>query len=413
VNPVRPPPANSPLHGKKQGCFLVLLGVLGLFGAILWAMKLPHAIITSFWPVETYYSVHAEIELDGKMHVLEGTGRCDWTWVFALFALRGPGKLTYYGGFLTKVLDDGRAIVIFPGQHCSARAERSPDPPGPPDSLLRSSTMFNQRGLFFFEEDLVTGNNRNPKGMVHDRVIPLKDLLPGVLVLDDARSPKTIRYYRNPKEHMATDCASLRYRSYRYTNTSSGTITRRELDVPYLANLAKLDEWDGYMARFVPFSTFDPAPWVQEVLERQVPYTQFDDIFGMRGRIGDWRFPPDWDKAEASTRKPEDHWTIRERSTGRKVPWRTIDLRYSPPREVAWDQTNGVVPLPPSVIGNCPAVTTLYPRPPVRIEFKDGDTTISRDFPPAGLRIVPKDRLLVEVERQIELFNPQYFERQP
>jgi hypothetical protein len=65
------------------------------------------------------------------------------------------------------------------------------------------------------------------------------------------------------------------------------------------------------------------------------------------------------------------------------------------------------------VIGNCPAVTTLYPRPPVRIQFKDDDTTIARDIPPSGLRIVPKDRLLVDVEREIEVFNPQYFERQP
>jgi hypothetical protein len=133
----------------------------------------------------------------------------------------------------------------------------------------------------------------------------------------------------------------------------------------------------------------------------------------LRPGVGDWRGKPQWDKPVIKRTKPENQWTLQERSTGRKVPWHTIDVRYSPPREVAWDQTNGVVPLPPSVIGNCPAVTTLYPRPPVPIQFKDDDTTIARDIPPSGLRIVPKDRLLVDVEREIEVFNPQYFERQP
>ena len=266
----------------KRGCLIAFLIGLGLLGWVMWLMKLPHAVITAYWPVETYYSVRAELELDGQTYVLEGTGRCDWQWAFALFAIRGPGKLTYYGGFLTKVLDDGRAIVIFPGRYCQPRAEKSPYPP--PGSLWRSSTMFNQPGVFFFEEDEVTGDIRYPDSTRHDPVIVMNDWLPRVLVLDDARAPKTIRYYPNPKEHMATDCASLRFRSYRIRNTSSGTITRRELDVPYLANLQKLEEWDGFMARFVPFSTFDPVPWVREVLERQAPFTHFNDVFAGQDR---------------------------------------------------------------------------------------------------------------------------------
>jgi hypothetical protein len=336
---------SDPASKPKRGCLIAFLIGLGVFGWMLWLGKVPHGIKTAYWPVETYYSVRAELELDGQTYVLEGTGRCDWA--FHPFGLLGPGKLTYYGGFLTKVLDDGRAIVIFPGQHCQGRGEKSPYPP--PGSLWRFWTMFNQKGVFFFEEDIVTGDIRYPDSTRHDPVIVMNDWLPAVLVLDDARAPKTIRYYPNPREHMATDCASLRIRSYRYNNTSSGTITRRELDVPYLASLQKLEWWDGFMARFVPFSTFDPVPWVREVLERQAPFTHFNEVFA--GRINDWRFPPDWDKAENHTPKPEDRWTLQEKSTGRKVPWRTIELVHTPPREIAWGPVTGVVPLPPRIIG--------------------------------------------------------------
>ena len=371
---------------------------------------MPHAIKTAYWPVETYYSVRAELELDGQVYVLEGTGRCDWA--FHPFGLLGPGNFTTYGGFLTKVLDDGRAIVIFPGRYCEPRAEKSPYPP--PGSLWRFWTMFNQKGVFFFEVDMVTGDIRYPDSTRHDPVIVMNDWLPAVLVLDDARTPKTIRYYHNPREHMATDCASLRIRSYRIRNTSSGAITRRELDVPYLANLKKLEEWNGFMARFVPFSTFDPIPWVREVLERQAPATRLADVFSVRGRIADWRYCYDWDRAEANTTNPEDRWTLRENSTGRKVPWRTIELRSTPPREVEWDPATGVVPLPPRIIGSCPAVTTLFRHPrPARIEFKADATLVSRDTPPQGFRIFPSDNLMAEVDALYATFDPQYFERQP
>ena len=379
----------------QSGCLVAFLIGLGLFGWMMWAAKVPHAIKTAYWPVETFYSVHAELEFDGRTYLLEGTGRCDWT--FSPFGIGGAVKLTKYGGFLTKVLEDGRAIVIFPAGNCAGPAGK----------------MFNQQGLFYFEEDKITGDIRTPKGTRHYPHL-LRDTLPPVLVLDNAGDPKSIRYYPNPREHMATDCASLRILSYRISSTSSGTITRQELDVPYLANLAKQESWRGFMARFVPFSTFDPVPWVIEVLERQPPFTAFWEVFPTRGQISDWRYVPDWEKAEANTKNPEDRWTLQEKSTGRKVYWRTIDLRSTPPREIAWDPATGVVPLPPRTIGSCPAVTTLYrPSRPIRVEFKYDGATISRDLSTKIFRIFPKEQLLVSIEDDFATFDPRYFERQP
>ncbi len=95
---------------------------------------------------------------------------------------------------------------------------------------------------------------------------------------------------------MAADCASLRFRSYRYNNTSSGTITRRELDVPYLANLKTLEGWIGFMARFVPFSTSiqflaraDCRRQVRSCASRRRQSTELLHQKRARAKILDWR----------------------------------------------------------------------------------------------------------------------------
>jgi hypothetical protein len=54
--------------------------LLVLVGAVLWLYRVPEWLITERWPVETYYAVRAELELDGRIHVLEATGVCEWRW---------------------------------------------------------------------------------------------------------------------------------------------------------------------------------------------------------------------------------------------------------------------------------------------------------------------------------------------
>lgn len=361
--------------------------------------------------VHTYYTVRAELELDGKTHVLEATGRCDWHWRVPLPMIHDPnGWMTYHGGFLTKVLDDGRAIVIFPGKHCSSPLDKTNS--RVPSDHWRWSRIFNQPGTFFSEFDLVTGEVRDPEGTRRSDVLLGFDLYPAVLVLDDARAPKAIRYYPNPKEHMASDCASLRIKSYRVTNRSSGAITRRELEVPYLANLTKGQEWVGFLGRVIPFSTFDPVPWVREVFERQVPFTPWRDVIVTRDSPWDWRFPRDWDRMEANSSNPADRWILRDKSTGREVRWRELDFRRPPGRDVAWDHAGGVVSYPPSFVGSCHTVVTLYPALP-KITIEAAGAPIGRDAPLRDFLILPSEQALASIERETISFNPWEFEEQP
>ena len=280
------------------------------------------------------------------------------------------------------------------------------------DADWRWSRIFNQRGTFFYEFDLVTGEVRYPEGTRRDDIILRSDLYAPVLVLDDARAPKTVRYYPNPKEHMASDCASLRIKSYRVTNRSSGTITRRERDVPYLADLTKGEQWTGFLARVIPFSTFDPVPWLRELLERQAPLTSWHDVVVTRDSPRDWRYPPDWDDAEARNKNPADHWILRDRSTGRTVRWRELDVRRPPGRDVAWDHTNGIFAYPLSLVGNCHTVATLYPAPP-KVIVVAGGAPIGQTAPPSDFLIMPAERALASVERVSVAFNPWEFEQQP
>jgi hypothetical protein len=378
-------------------------------------MRVPQAIITSIWPIHTYYTVHAELELDGKTYVLEGTGTCDWQWHVPLPMARYQyGRLTFHGGFLTKVLDDGRAIIIFPRKHCIPRADKSLD--APPGSYWRWSKIFNQPGTFFYEIDLVTGDIRYPEGARHDDYFVENDVLPAVLVLDDARDPKTIRYYPNPQAHMASDCASLRIRSYRVTNTSSGEITRHELDVPYLANLPSGGaSWEGIAARVIEFSVFDRVPWLLAEVERQPPLTRLFDIFEIRGSMSDWRRPAtDASTWERNVPNPEDRWVLREKATGRKAYWYELDLHRPPAREVRWNRTERSISIPLDILGACHTVTTLYPtsRQFKDLALKSGDATARRSGL-LDLRLSPATREVIEIERYDVNLNPWEFANQP
>jgi hypothetical protein len=375
-----------------------------ILGALLWQIRVPQTMITAIWPVRTFYTVRAEIELDGAMHVLEGTGSCDWRWQIPLpMVYYDLERLTFEGGFLTKVLSDGRAIVIFPGRHCIPRADKSLDPP--PGSYWRWSRVFNQPDTLFYEVELTTGEIRYPEGTRRDDFLAREDVLPPVLLLDDARQPKTIRYYPNTKEHMAGDCVSLRIAGYRVTNHSGGAITRHERDVPYLADLKATETWVGYLARVIPFSRFEPVPWVLARLEQQPAFTPLPDVITTRGSLADWRIAPDWDDAEARTKNPDDRWTLRDNATGRKVAWRELDLRRPPAREIAWDQAGATVSFPPRFIGTCHSVVKLYPAPPMVSILADGKT-IARDLPPPTFLIEPRDRALAAIERESVSFTP-------
>jgi hypothetical protein len=385
---------------------LWIIGALacGLLGVVLWHIRVPQALITAIWPVRTFYTVRAEIELDGATHVLEGVGSCDWRWHVPLPMLYYDyGRLTFRGGFLTKVLDDGRAIVIFPGRHCIPRVDKSDD--APPGSYWRWSKVFNQPDKFFYEVDLATGDIRYPDGTRHDDVIAKGDLFPRVLVLDNARAPQTIRDYPNPKEHMASDCASLRIKSYRVTNSSSGTITRRELDVPYLANLKTRETWIGFLGRTIPFSAFDAVPWVVARIAQQPPYTPWDAVMTTRGSLPDWRTAPDWDDAERRSSNPDDRWTLRDNETGRKVAWRELDLRRPPAREIGWDPARARVAYPTQPVGTCEGVVTLFPEPRT-VTFEADGKDIARDLPPRTFLIDTHTRALVAIEREFVSFSP-------
>jgi hypothetical protein len=358
------------MSASKAGCLGAFAIVVAAIGWLLWQIHLPHWIVTSIWPIKTYYSVHAEIELDGQTHILEGVGRCDWQWVFvpqlAELTNQPTFKETFSGGFLTKVLADGRAIVMFAGSHCGVAG-------GPEISDRKSPSPV--------EIDFITGDIRSPKGRRHSPGYVQAEL-PPVAVLDDAREPKSIRYYRNPKVHMASDCASLRFHSYRVTITSSGEITRRDLDVAYLANLAGSNLWLGYTAHVIPFSALQKFLQLSEFLERPPPlFTDFADVEAVRG----WR------------------------------TWRRdLDVRHLPAREIAWDRVNHSMTLPPTFVGNCPSVTTLYP---VTTAFSYGGLTVEsgnakisqRKIPAHGLAVDSVDRVLFSVQEIHRDFWPEMF----
>jgi hypothetical protein len=402
--------------GRGIAAAVALILVTGLLW-LLWLIRVPQAIITNIWPIHTYYTVRAEIELDGKAHVLEATGTCDWRWHVPLPMVRYDlGRLTFHGGFLTKVLDDGRAIVIFPGKHCVPRADKSDAPP--PGSYWRWSRIFNQPGTFFYEIDLVTGDTRYPEGTRHDDFYLANDVLPAVLVLDDARDPKAIRYYPNPQEHMASDCASLRIRSYRVTDTSSGTITRRELEVPYLADLPSGGtSWEGLSARVTEFSVFDRVPWLLEEIERQPPLTRLFDVIEPRGGIRDWRRPaPDLSWWERFVHNPEDRWIVRDKASGRKVYWYEIDFHRPPAWEVSWDRAERSVSIPLEIIGKCHSVTTLYPmgRQIMKIALKAADARVQLHGPGrSSLLVSPATREVIDIDLYGVNFNPWQFADQP
>jgi hypothetical protein len=189
------------------------------------------------------------------------------------------------------------------------------------------------------------------------------------------------------------------------TNHSGGAITRHERDVPYLADLKATETWVGYLARVIPFSRFEPVPWVLARLEQQPAFTPLPDVITTRGSLDDWRIAPDWDDAEARTKNPDDRWTLRDNATGRKVAWRELDLRRPPAREIAWDQAGATVSFPPRFIGTCHSVVKLYPAPPMVSILADGKT-IARDLPPPTFLIEPRDRALAAIERESVSFTP-------
>jgi hypothetical protein len=371
------PATPSTRSGFAGGLKAASIGALAIvatgIGWLLWQIHLPHWILTSIWPVETYYSVHAEIELDGQTYTLEGVGRCNWQWVIlpqlAELTNQPSFKVTYNGGFLTLVLADGRAVVMLAGRHCD---------------VAGSPGISDRKGLSPVEIDLITGDIRSAEGKRH---VPyyVQAELPAVAVLDDARQPKSIRYDQAPKLHTASACASLRIRSYRITVTGRGEITRREADVAYLANLTGLESWVGYTARVVPFSALERIPQLKEFLEQPPPpFTSFANVEAVR------------------------HWRTWQRD---------LDVRHLPAREIVWDRVNFSMTLPPTFVGNCPDVVTLYPvtkgAAPLSyrgLTIESGEAKISqRRIPRDGLAVDGPDRMLFSVQEYHRDFRPEMF----
>jgi len=80
--------------------------------------------------------------------------------------------------------------------------------------------------------------------------------------------------------------------------------------------------------------------------------------------------------SEANSSNPNDRWILRDKNSPRVVRWREFDFRRPPARDIAWDHAKGVVSYPPSFVGNCHSVVTLYPA-----LIMAGAATIGRDGP--------------------------------
>jgi len=82
------------------------------------------------------------------------------------------------------------------------------------------------------------------------------------------------------------------------------------------------------------------------------------------------------------------------------VRWREFDFRRPPARDIAWGHAKGVVSYPPSFVGNCHSVVTLYPA-----LIMAGAATIGRDGPSSDFVIMPSEEELAAIARD-DLFEP-------
>ena len=119
---------------------------------------------------------------------------------------------------------------------------------------------------------------------------------------------------------------------------------------------------------------------MRELLEKQPPFTPWQDVFSALGTP-----------------------SFREKATGRTVAEGELHLRVAPAREIAWDRDNAIVSYPPSFVGTCQSVVTLYPQPPKRVTFEAGGEAIGHGFPNADFLIMPSERKLAVIEDPSDL----------
>jgi hypothetical protein len=96
------------------------------------------------------------------------------------------------------------------------------------------------------------------------------------------------------------------------------------------------------------------------------------------------------------------------------VPFAGAGLTFAvPAREIAWDRDNAIVSYPPSFVGTCQSVVTLYPQPPKRGTFEAGGEAIGHGFPNADFLIMPSERKLAVIEDQAIFISASRFAEQP